>query len=77
MTTKYFNLDWRTSLLRFYLLMAIVIFAAFTNMFAIAFLALPVFLSIMLGFTIEFKKEAGKDARMVNLENSKVTKKAI
>ena len=49
---KYFNLRIDTLILRFYLLMAIVLISVFAGIPFMAILALPVFLSGMLGVTI-------------------------
>ena len=46
---KLLHLRMDTLFLRFYLMMAIVLIAGFTGIWAIAFLALPVFLSCLMG----------------------------
>jgi len=46
---KLFQLRIDTLFLRFYLMMAIVLIAGFTQMWVITFLALPVFLSCLMG----------------------------
>ena len=58
-------------------MMFFVIVGVFSNVFAIALLAFPVFLSIMLGMTIESNKETAQDARMVNISNEGSPKKAM
>ena len=52
---RYFDINLVTVLVRFYLMMAAVIVGLFTGLNWLAFLALPIFLSIMLGVT--FRKE--------------------
>lgn len=52
---KFFNLHLGTVLLRFYLMMGIVIAAGFSGYWRAGLLALPLFLSIMLGMTFKFK----------------------
>jgi hypothetical protein len=57
---KFFNLHFGTVFLRFYLMMGIVIAAGFSGFWLIGLLALPIFLSIMLGLTFKlpgFKKQ--------------------
>ncbi len=46
---KFFQLDFTTFILRFYLMMAVVIVALFAGYPALASLALPIFLSAMMG----------------------------
>jgi len=48
---KFFKADWISILLRFYLLMAIVIAAGFSGVWWLAILALPIFISCMLGIS--------------------------
>ncbi|HKK76172.1 MAG TPA: hypothetical protein VJ953_13920 [Saprospiraceae bacterium] len=55
---QYFNISLVTVMLRFYLMMGFVIVGVFTGMHLLTILALPTFLSIMLGIT--FKKEKKK-----------------
>lgn len=73
---NYFELGWQNALLRFFLLMFLVILGVFTKIWFIAFLALPVFLSIMLG--VAFKFESAQKAGKVVLINKeqKVNRKA-
>jgi len=52
---NFFNLSLGTVLLRFYFMMGVVIAAGFSGYWLIGLLALPIFLSIMLGITFNFK----------------------
>lgn len=52
---KFFSLNFGTVLLRFYLMMGIIIAAGFSGYWLVGLLALPIFLSIMLGMTFKFK----------------------
>ena len=60
---EYLKLGFGTVLLRYYLLMLIVIVAGFSGMPAIGLLALPVFLSTILGVTVTFGAEE-KESRI-------------
>lgn len=51
---KFFNLNLGTVLLRFYLMMGVVIVAGFSGYWLIGLLALPIFLSILLGVSFKF-----------------------
>jgi len=51
---KFFNLNFGTVLLRFYLMMGVVIAAGFSGYWLAGILALPIFLSIMLGLSFKF-----------------------
>lgn len=53
---RFFDINLITVMVRFYLMMAAVIVGLFTGLNWLAFLALPIFLSIMLGVT--FRKES-------------------
>lgn len=55
---KFFHLSITGLILRFYLLMAVVLVAGFTGTWAVALLALPIFMSCMLGITGEPKPAA-------------------
>ncbi len=46
---KYFAVDLGTMMMRYYLMMAIIIVAGFTGTWLLAYLAVPVFLSAILG----------------------------
>ena len=61
---KTFDLSFGTIILRFYLMMGVVIVAGFSGYWLIAFLALPIFLSIMMG--VSFQKDE------MNSENKSV-----
>ena len=65
---KFFGLSITTVVLRFYLIMVLVIGALFSGFYWIAGLALPVFMSILLGLAFEKKAApATKTARRVVL----------
>lgn len=52
---RFFHLSITGLILRFYLLMTVVIVAGFTGIWALSLLALPIFLSCMLGIAAERK----------------------
>lgn len=52
---KLFGLSLETLMIRFYLLMLVVIVAGFTGLWWLAFLALPIFFSALMGMTLEKK----------------------
>ena len=54
---KYFNLSIDTLIMRFYLLMVVVIVSIFAGVPELSFLAVPIFLSGILGITIEKKNK--------------------
>ncbi len=67
---KTYSIDFRTTMLRFYGMMAIVFVAFFLDVYWLALLALPVLLSIMLG--IKFKDdEPSARARQVEMESGR------
>jgi hypothetical protein len=51
---KAFNLSMQTTVLRLYLMMVIVIAAGFLHIWPLALLALPVFLTCLLGVSFDF-----------------------
>jgi hypothetical protein len=53
MTVQFLNLSIAGVIVRFYLMMAVVIIAGFSGLWWIAFLAFPIFISIMLGITFK------------------------
>jgi len=55
MTIKILSLSWETTLLRYFLMMFVVITGVLTQTWALAFLGLPIFLSAILGISIERK----------------------
>lgn len=59
----FFNLPFPTIVLRFYLMMLVVVIAGFTGQWWFATLSLPIFLSIMLGYTFK-KSNSGKVRKM-------------
>lgn len=50
-----YNLSIGAAIWRFYLMMAVVLIAGFSGYWLIGFLALPIFLSIMMGTKFNFK----------------------
>ncbi len=52
---KLFNLNLETTVLRLYLMMLVVIVAGFSGIWALSFLALPIFLSCLLGLDLSAK----------------------
>jgi hypothetical protein len=65
MVMKILGLNIATLILRFYLLMAIVIIAGFTGVWWLALLALPVFVSALLGISFSplTRREGTKTVR--------------
>ena len=57
-----YELSMTSVVLRFYLLMAVVIIAGFAGVWYVALLALPIFLSTMLGIKIDRPATAKKQA---------------
>ena len=71
MNIAFFNLSFENVLNRYYLMMAIVIVAGFTGMWALGLLALPVFLSTIMGVSIKWEMKMEKEAKVKNLKSSK------
>jgi len=75
---KFFNLNFGTVLLRFYLMMGVVIAAGFSGYWFFALLALPIFLSIMLGLSFRFswfeKQPSKKRTQAVNYPGNITTR---
>ncbi len=67
---KTFNLSIGAVILRFYLMMGVVIIAGFSGYWVIAVLALPIFLSIMMGVTFSKDKEEKTSAIDSSLKSS-------
>ena len=67
---KTYSIDFRTTMLRFYGMMAIVFVAFFLHIYWLAVLALPVLLSIMLGIRFKDDEPAG-EGRHVRMEANK------
>lgn len=63
---KLLDLSLTSLILRFYLLMVIVIIAGFSGYWAIAFLALPVFFSALMGIKIRMPKVQVKNHKTVS-----------
>lgn len=69
---KTFDLNIGTVILRFYLMMAVVIIAGFSGYWLMAFMALPIFLSIMLGISFKKKSEDEPTKYSSLLNNPKI-----
>lgn len=63
---KAFDLGIGTVIARFYLMMGVILVAGFTGQWWLTILALPIFLSIMLGISFG-KDEKKKDASIKNM----------
>ena len=72
---EFLNLTLGTMLLRYYLMMAVVIAAGFLGNWWIALLALPIFLSTILGVVIKFGKDS-KSAKHMNMNTGSSVRKA-
>lgn len=71
-----FKLSIAGVVIRFYLMMAVVIIGGFTGMWWLAILALPIFLSAMVGYKPTFGKAKRKDGAVKwigNTDNRKRT----
>lgn len=77
MTIKILNLDWKTTLLRYFLMMFVVIVGVLTQVWAIAFLGLPIFLSALLGIAIVRENKAATNAKLVTLRKTKNEQRKI
>ncbi|MEM1321866.1 MAG: hypothetical protein AAGG75_16520 [Bacteroidota bacterium] len=73
--TKFLAISLSTMILRYYLMMMVVIAAGFTGYWWLAVLALPIFLSTILGFSISSNKQEATMKRMPR--GKKVAKKAV
>ena len=73
---KAFDLNFGTVVLRFYLMMAVVITAGFTGLWLLGLLALPIFISIMMGvnFNSCAKFEKKLNANAITLKNTRKEK---
>ena len=69
---KLFSLNFASLILRFYLLMAIIIGAYFLGYPILAFLALPVFISAMMGIKFTRTKKAATATSKENTKTSNV-----
>lgn len=76
MKVTFFNLSIKNAIYRFYLMMAVVILAGFTGIWAVAILALPIFLSIMAGMGISFETKAVKPVSALSRRKSSGLEKA-
>lgn len=67
---RFYELSLRSVIARFYLLMAVVIVAGFLGAWALALLALPIFLSIMMGaaFTARTPRAATFETQRLRIE---------
>lgn len=73
MTISFLNLNWQTVLKRYFLMMFLVIVGVLAQVYWLAFLALPVFLSAILGVSISNKAE-NKRAKVLPLNNNQTKK---
>ena len=76
---KFMHLPLDTLFLRFYLMMAIVLIAGYSGLWVVAFLALPVFMSCLLGITFGTPKEVMQEGMFKEMDvmrerTDKVTK---
>lgn len=72
---KYFDLSIGTLVLRFYLMMAVIIIAGFVGSWWLSILALPIFLSCVLGLNFKKTKPTSDKTKVVQLPDQKRTKK--
>lgn len=63
MKMRLFHLSFTAVMLRFYLMMAIILIAGYAGIWPLAFLALPVFMSCLMGTEITFGRQPVKEAR--------------
>lgn len=77
LTINYLDLNWQTVLKRYFLMMFFVIVGVMTHMFWIAFLALPVFLSAILGIRISRQKDVVIKTKVLRMKKQKQTSKAV
>ena len=70
---RFFDINLVTVMVRFYLMMAVVIIGIFSGQVWLAGLALPIFLSVMLGIT--FRKEDNSKKANIKKSINKVEKK--
>ncbi|MBR9919626.1 MAG: hypothetical protein GYB31_02230 [Bacteroidetes bacterium] len=70
---KPFSLSLSAIVSRFFLMMGVIIAAGFSGMWWLSILALPIFLSALMGvkFGGEKKEEKRKDAKMATLEQKR------
>ncbi|MEO1262638.1 MAG: hypothetical protein AAFZ15_27780 [Bacteroidota bacterium] len=74
---KYFEANFATVVLRFYLMVGVVLLAGFTGMWWLAFLALPIVLSCMLCIKFTDKKEVKENTtKLVRMQKESVEIKA-
>lgn len=67
---KLFEATFDVILIRFYLMMGVVFVGVFSGMYAIAGLALPIFLSAILG--VSFKKTIKESAQSLRTTNNNI-----
>lgn len=63
---RFFELNFGSVLLRFYLMMAVIIIAGFSGHWLFAMLALPIFISIMLGVSFKGDDQNGLAPSTIN-----------
>ncbi len=69
MTISFLNLNWQTVLKRYFLMMFLVILGVLGQVYWLAFLALPVFLSAILGISFGNKTET-KNAKVLPMKTN-------
>ncbi len=76
---RFYAITFDKVVIRFYLMMGVVLLGMFTGIYALALLALPIFLSAMLGITFKAEEKAVSDSKVLPLavaKNSKLDKVA-
>lgn len=73
---KPFSLGLGGLIIRFYAMMAVVLIGGFTGQFWIMFFALPIFLSAMMGVSLDKKQEDAKESKNRTLVQNKSKAKA-
>ena len=68
---KPFAIGFDTALFRFYLMMLVIVIAGFTGQWWLSILALPIFLSTILGIRFKGKKNSSQ-AKVHNLVNNEI-----
>ncbi len=69
MKLEVLNLNLGKVIMRFYLMMAVVLLAGYTGVWALGLLALPIFLSAILG--LRFTVPKGNEAKQITLSRKK------
>lgn len=77
MTIKFLSLKWETLLLRYFLMMFAVIAGVLTQIWAITFLGLPLFLSAILGVAIVKETDKAKRAKLIKIPSGQRSDKKV